>query len=793
MSNKPSTHSTHEEHRTHAPVVAPRSPARQGLLQKVGSRLALLAALGGSAPGCVVNPNDRADAHDTVSVSDASAGLPLDASSGSPIQLGQLCPDQSSLIQEFRALAPHVKSCVPCHKPGGIGESGWFYESDSDAAKLQASFNKVLPRAAKLASNGEPWMVAYAQEHVDDGMGGKHAGGKQTLSSEQIKALTDFHHHIVDPGTPGVLPPSRIVNQDCHAEKFTLSEEAFFQGVPMHSRDEVFAKFMRNVTGGMFQPTAPNIQDKETLKKYIRSATHQLGFYNWLRDKMNDRTLTRFYNNGSEARDLMATAYGGNWGGYNNAELAEGPGNLLAYIVRENRSIRELITAPYDVVPGAKPAAENPDENWAQRLQPVQIPNTYLTGLPSHPLWLGRAPTSDTNIGRHRSWKILKEFGDFDVLKMGGSQNVEAPKSMPNPTVNYGPCASCHVFLDPVAAGFLNYQGEKFKHQPKLLKEFLYVGYGPYKVPSDHPNRLGYVMAAMALDDKYLKATTKWAFSMLMERDPVEAPKAGEVDYDPKMRRFQVEDAFLTEMVQFLKTHGDNFGELIVEMAASRWYAVNGDPVPHVMSPDRAVELDQIGPGMISPETLAIRLRQLFGNEVYEVGIMKLVTGDFLTDLGGIDSKNVTVRNRDPNASNELVRTFISFEAGKLVVRDLAKPPAQRHLFNALDWGTGIVEAPIHPVTKQSIPGNEQKYRDAFVKIQAYAHGKYLKPDSPEINQEYQIWLALWDVIRLNPGSGKIASTHAVNGMDPSDPNGLVRAWEAYLSYIISGVKFNQP
>ena len=783
------------DHVAHQPAV---SPPRGGFLKSIGTRMALVAALAGATlPGCEKNLDDTGSAHGAISHADGSsdtlANASTDATSNVKVLPGQLCPDQPSLIQEFRALAPHVEKCVSCHTPGGIGASGWFYDNSPEAAKVQASFDKVLPRAAKIAPNGEPWMVAYPQGHVDDGMGGKHAGGKQVLTPDQIKAYTDFHKHIVDPGVPGEAPPLRVVNQDCHTKDFVLSEAAFFEGIPMHSRDGVYAKFLRNVTGGMLPATAPNIQDQQALKTYLRSATHQLGFYDWLRDKMNDRTLTRFYQEDNGAQNLMKTAYGGNWGGFDNAELAEGPGNLLAYIVRENRSIRELITAPYDVVPGAKPSAQNPDENWVARLQAVTIPNAYLTGLPSHPLWLGRTPTSDTNIGRHRSWKIQKEFGDFDVLKIGGSQNVEAPKTMPNPTVNYGSCVSCHAFVDPVAAAFLDYQGEKYKHVSKLLKEFLYVGYGSYKVPSDHPNRLGYTMAAMAADDKHLKATAKWAFSMLMEREPVEAPKPGETDYEPKMRRFQVENAFLIQMAQFLKTHGDNFRELIVEIAASPWYAANAQAMTQPVTPDRAVELEQIGPGLISPETLALRLRQLFGNEVHKLGIIKLITGDYLTDLGGIDSKNVTVRDRDPNAAKELVLALVALDgAGKLVLSDLSKPPAQRHLLNALDWGAGPVEAPMHPVTKQPIPGNEQKYREALVKTQAYAYATYYKPDSPEITAEYQLWLQIWDVMRLNPGSGKIASTHAVKGVDPSDPNGIVRTWAAYLTSVVSAPQFTQ-
>lgn len=710
----------------------------------------------------------------------------------------QVCDTQPEAIDTFRNAPLH--DCAGCHSPGKVGDGGWVHDDGTHGPQpLQKAFDSILPKVSKTTSDGKPWMVEFAEGRVKNDAGFVHAGGKQQLTQEQVDSLTKLHN-LTSQVQPGATPPSFTVNTACEDQAYGLDEATFFKGVNMHSPAELHARFLRSVTGGPLPLHAPQFKDQDALRDALRHATGYIGFYRWLVTKSMDFTQTKFYDEGDEAIKFLGDTFGVNWAAFNNKELARGPGNLLAYIVANERSIQEFITADYVVLPGQKhPNDKNPDEHWVTRLAPVKVKGAPVSGIATDPLWLGRVGTSETNIGRHRAWEILRRFFNFDVLDIG-SRNVEAPKNVSLPTLTYPACVACHgAGLDDAAAAFTDYQKmneeHEYHHKSKLPAPFLAISLNGHKIPSDHTDRLGQFMDIIAADERpdipFAKSMAKMAFTMLMDRDPVKPPRLGAEDYEPKMRRFKVEDTFLTEMAHFLKAHNYNFRELIVEMAMSRWFAANGQ-ISEPLSPGRQVELEFVGPGMITPEVFGMRLRQLFGNDVHDLGIMKLILNEYNLDLGGIDGKTVTVRNPDPHAANELVRIFVGFESDKLVQNEFAKPPDARYLFTHLNWGSSPVEAPFHPLTNQPIPGNEEKYRAQLVKIHALAFGKYYAPDSPEITAAYKQWTNIWMKMLENLGNSKIANSHVPKGVkDSSDPQGLLRAWGAYMSSIISGMDFN--
>ncbi len=765
---------------------------RRGFLRLIGTGIALATAAACAPAGYDKNALAEGGA-------DGSSG-----GGGGTIDPNATCPDQPDLIDQFRKLP--VNNCTSCHATGKIGEPGWVADDGTHGpVALQHHFDTFLSKGAKDAPGGGSWVAEYAQGHVKKPDGSVHGGGPQELTPDQIKALTKFHDSASQ-----VAPGSQVsltVNQACNAGAFALDDKAFFEKVKFHSPDGVYAKFLRNVTGGVMPATAPGFKNNNALRSALMDATGYVGFYNWLVTKVNDFTQTKFYEGNNDAIDFLGTVFGVNWAQFDNDELARGPGNLMAYIVLNNRSIQEFITAHYLVAPGHKNPAQfgNPDEFWPGRLvafdpnkdaQGKPHPVAPVSGLATDPLWQGRVGTSETNIGRHRAWEILRRFFNFDVLDIG-SRNVVAPKTATLPTLTYPACVACHgTPMDHVAASFWDYQKNDgtYKHNPKLPADFPFIALNGHKIANDDPDRLGKMMSIIAADENpdipFAKSMARMAFTMLMDRDPVKSPRLGVEDYDAKMKRFTVEDRFLTDMAQFLKANNYNFRALIVEMAMSPWFAANGETTGP-LTPNEEVQLEFVGPGMISPEQLLMRLRQIFGNAVYDLGMVKLIMKDYVLDLGGIDSKAVTIRNSDPNAANTLMRLFVSQEADKMVQEDLAKTPQNRWLFKDLNFGNGPVEAPTKPLTNEPNPGVEQMYRATLARIHAYAFGRFYDPNSSEITAELKKWNDIWMLTLNNLPGPKMASTHVPKGTDGTDPTGVKRAWGAYMAGLIASMDFN--
>lgn len=796
------TASAETQHRVAAPTTAVQE--REDVL--AGDRRAFMRMLGNAFMGVTAVATAACSNDEPEMGSDTSNTLG-DGSSKLP---GGICPDQPPAVKHALELAK--TSCTDCHTHGGSGAGAWETPDPTSGAKgVNDAMNKLFPHAAKTAPNGGAYMIEFAQQHVKNDAGQLHLGGARKLTDEDQKILNDLHEAAATIDISKGPAPSLAVNVSCEADQYKMSREAFLSGVKMRSLSETYTDARRRWTELPALESEQNFNTQDELRNALRDLTHSTGFYNMLVSGLNDMTFTNFYANDDDAIKFMGDRYGVPWANYSNKRLAQGPGNLLAYIMHQERPIKELLTAPYFVLPGDKnhDQPENPNNpDWVAQLQAFMPQGIPLAGLPSDPLWLGQFPTTKTNKGRHRAWEIMRRFFNTDVLDIA-SRNVDAPKDITFPTIQTAVCVACHAAntdgmggggLDDFAAATFDFQSDKsgtrYVHATKLPPEMLSISLYKQSIPLDDPNKLGKMMQLVTADPDgsgypFAVSMAKIGYTMLTGRDPSKEPRLDETDYEPKMRRYQAEKDFFAEMALVLKTKNYNFRELLVEMMMSPWCTANGE-ITEALTPDRKIELASIGPRMITPEILAARMRQLFGNDLITSGIDKLIRKDFNLDLGGIDSDTVRVRRRDANSASELVRISLGFWSDKLVQSDLAKGPSQRSLFNDLDFGTGsLLQAPFKPGTNTPIGDNEKKYRAALVKIHAHAFGEYLTPDSPEITNAMNRWSEIWMEILKDLDGGKIASIHRSQGSDGADALGLYRAWGVYVASIVSSMKFN--
>ena len=169
----------------------------------------------------------------------------------------------------------------------------------------------------------------------------------------------------------------------------------------------------------------------------------------------------------------------------NNTNLAAGvrnrfqlamqrePVELMKYIVKNDKPWTDMVAGKYTVVNPLQAqylmanvtgtfmgTATDPASDM--EFLPATLPNQRLmgdrehTGVVSSHAWLQRNPTTDTNRNRHRVYVLAKQFLGTDVAALG-MRPIDAGGNFKMPTVENPNCSVCHSTIDPIAAGFQNW------------------------------------------------------------------------------------------------------------------------------------------------------------------------------------------------------------------------------------------------------------------------------------------------------------------------------------------------
>lgn len=170
------------------------------------------------------------------------------------------------------------------------------------------------------------------------------------------------------------------------------------------------------------------------------------------------------------------------------------PVELLKYIVRNDISYKEIITADYTVVnPFACEMLKanlidhvgNCNSFSEHEFKKAKLPQKRRgegdgdgwrehAGVLSTHAWLASFPTSSGNRNRTRIHYLLKQFMATEMFDLATLvPNINSGK---NPTVKNPKCASCHAIMDPMAAGFQNFD-ESNRWRPQKLSFADYNGF----------------------------------------------------------------------------------------------------------------------------------------------------------------------------------------------------------------------------------------------------------------------------------------------------------------------------
>ncbi len=216
----------------------------------------------------------------------------------------------------------------------------------------------------------------------------------------------------------------------------------------------------------------------ELLQEEVLNLMTGDGFHNFIKDSANARIHSRHLKNGGNAGSLDKF-YEGDMAKLKN-DLAEEPLELIAYIVENDRPYSEILTADYTmagqesavsfrsgvgVAEGSfvrainngqadkteAPGYTNPDGTFVEDFPHAGILSSWA--------YLSQYPTTATNRNRARSAWTMKHFLGFDIENSSARVlDVADVADQNNPTMNNPACVACHQTMDPIAAGFQNFE-----------------------------------------------------------------------------------------------------------------------------------------------------------------------------------------------------------------------------------------------------------------------------------------------------------------------------------------------
>lgn len=514
----------------------------------------------------------------------------------------------------------------------------------------------------------------------------------------------------------------------------------------------------------------------------------------------------------------------------NNA-IAREPVNLFEYVVRNNRPFSEILTADYTLVNpqsahvyGVTDQVRFNGTYDANELQPARLRYTRVysatrresadfphAGILTMPVFLARYPNTETNRNRHRARIVQSYFLATDILKVG-ERPIDPTASealVQTPTLNYGPCVTCHRINDPIAGAFrsLSTFGASWRYDPNdaWYTDMAPPGFAGEDMPgSSYRAGLRWLGPRIVGDPRFAVSVVRFLYKTLTGRDALVYPTdTADPLYAARASSWNEQDRIFRAIANRFTASGMNFKTAVLEMVRSPIYRAVGA----VTQGDATRMASHGGIGtarLLTPELLDRKLRAIMGfgwaqdaaRDVASNGNYGWLTNGLYLPYGGIDSDTIVRRVTDPSGVIVGIAQRMANEmACRATAFDFTKPLAERRFFRRVYIET------VPESAGQSVPGSIAQIRQNIVELHEAILGERLAPDSPEIERTYQLFLETWREAVMTgsaiPEACRATRSPVTNeAITPtgaqvtSDPRGTVRAWMAVLTYLLSDYRF---
>lgn len=551
-------------------------------------------------------------------------------------------------------------TCINCHVQGGLAQATpLIYTPNSQSGHVQDNFDVLNDYISEDPDRANTVLLKVRGLE-------QHGGGVQlSIDSDEYSDLTAF---------------LGLLGGEIDASNASPLGD-FWEGVAQADPEETLRRAAVIVAGRLpnqSEIAAVQSGDDDTLRQTLRGLMQDQKFHDFVTTGANDRIFTDAFLNDLffEAGDIEFSGWfpiganknyndqpqtqpeldakrewrmGWRWG------LARAPLELIAYIVENDRSYQEVVTADYMMVnrytseilnsgvqfddsdnhrvyrPGRNQGQVVMDDQYQQQEFELDV-GTLVTshgpyvdyphaGILNTHSWLNRYPTTETNRNRARARWTYYHFLGIDIEKSAPrTTDPEALADTDNPTLNNPACTVCHELHDPVAGTYQNYGNQgiyrnSYGGMDALPATYKYPMYfdenadpGPYqegdtwfadmrppgidgKLASNPDNSLQWLGQEIANDPRFATATIKFWWPALMGTEPLIAPEEA-TDVD-----FQAKLAAFEEQNNFIETLGAQFAAGINGGSS---YNAKDLFVEMMMSPwfrSKAIEADATSPG----------------------------------------------------------------------------------------------------------------------------------------------------------------------------------------------------
>lgn len=521
----------------------------------------------------------------------------------------------------------------------------------------------------------------------------------------------------------------------------------------------------------------------------------------------------------------------------NNA-IAQEPINLFEHVIRTNRPFSEVLTADYVLVNpqsafvygvGDQASAMNYDASELREAR-VRYNRVYgngdrrrtvstdfpHAGVLTTAAFLARYPTTTTNRNRHRARIVQSYFLATDILKVG-ERPIDPTASealVQTPTLNYGPCVTCHRLNDPIAGAFRGFfpDGSTFRYNPEddWYTDMFPPGFENENMPaSNYRSALQWLAPRVANDERFVASTVRFIYTALTGRDPLAHPTdQADPQYAQRAAAWNEQDRIFRAIGRRFSAANRNFKEAVLDLLESPLYRAAGSVGPE--SADDSVVHQGIGSSrLLTPELLDQRIRAIAGTgwvrdlrrEAMRPGTDGWLRNDFYFPYGGINSDTIVRRTRDAGGITVGVAQRMGTEvACRVTAHDFLKPAEQRRFFRSVALDT------VPESAGSEVPGSVARIRENIAALHFAILGENVAPDAPEVTRTYQLFLETWRETRMPVGMSGSTDALVYNCQGrwnletgeelpqaqrlERDTNGTIRAWMAVLTYLFTDYRF---
>ncbi|KYF57583.1 hypothetical protein BE08_32565 [Sorangium cellulosum] len=716
--------------------------------------------------------------------------------------------------------------CIGCHNPQGQAAASKLILAGSSEAGFLDKNLATFKSLAGLELSGESYVLLKPTKTID------HGGG-----------------HVISVDGPDYEALREMVDRTKSPSSCETDVNASFADVVMSGPVETLRMASLELAGRL--PTEAEEQavaasGTDALDPILDQLLTEDAFYVRLMEIYNDLFLTDRYLNGEAAVDLLRSdAYDPKWyaslpqdpalvekygardledainklKSWTNRAIGREPLELIAYIVRNDRSFKEVLTADYTVVNpfSAKAygvAAEFQNDADPEEFVPVKRDPIPLAGVLTSPVFLNRHPTTSTNRNRHRARVVYQYFLGTDILKTAEQPLDQTKITDFNPTMNNAACTVCHAALDPLSGGFHSFDSQgRYRADDAWYEDMRPPGFGAESVPfSEFPDALSWVAKRVADDPRFALSAVYTMYTGLTGQKPLVAPTNDDPEFSAKFRAYLAQYHAFNAIARDFADSDFNLKTVVKAIVKSPYFRARNVAQPSA----RGEALTQLGgTRFLGPEQLHRKIWAVTGYpwrpRAFEDDGNRydyLLRRDAYRLLyGGIDSEEVTQRITEPNGIMANVADRMANEMACISVpRDLFLPQEERLLFPH-------VETTFEP--RDTNDFEVLPAVDAIKKNIQHLHkrvlGESLELGDPELERTYKLFLETWEegkagmakaegeegrLSRALPGACQVNNDYWTREALPEaerltrDDNYTVRAWMSVMTYLLSDFRF---